>query len=233
MDAPAIVPRKPSPIAATRRRPRHCCSANRWPRTEDVDDEASARLLRRQCGATSHAHRSGRRRAPTHVVRAQVGVPRRRPTGARLLLHGRHDPAPSPRHSAAQIAALSRTYGLDVANVFHAGDGNLHPLILFDAGVPANSSVPSTLRRRHPRTLRRGWRHGHRRARRRRREARARCARSSAQERTRGIPCPEARVRSRRAAEPRQGRADARPLRRLWRAARAWRQAAASHLPRF
>ncbi len=27
-------------------------------------------------------------------------------------------------------------YGLRVANVFHAGDGNLHPLILFDAGQP-------------------------------------------------------------------------------------------------
>jgi glycolate oxidase len=31
------------------------------------------------------------------------------------------------------IAELSRQYGLRVANVFHAGDGNLHPLILFDA----------------------------------------------------------------------------------------------------
>jgi len=33
----------------------------------------------------------------------------------------------------AGMAALSKTYGLRVANVFHAGDGNLHPLILFDA----------------------------------------------------------------------------------------------------
>jgi len=33
------------------------------------------------------------------------------------------------------IAALSVQYGLRVANVFHAGDGNLHPLILFDANV--------------------------------------------------------------------------------------------------
>ncbi|MGI9326928.1 MAG: FAD-linked oxidase C-terminal domain-containing protein [Pseudomonadales bacterium] len=32
-----------------------------------------------------------------------------------------------------QIASLSKTYGLAVANVFHAGDGNLHPLILYDA----------------------------------------------------------------------------------------------------
>ena len=35
-----------------------------------------------------------------------------------------------------QIDAMSRQYGLPVANVFHAGDGNLHPLIMFDAGVP-------------------------------------------------------------------------------------------------
>jgi glycolate oxidase len=34
----------------------------------------------------------------------------------------------------ARIAALSQTYRLEVVNVFHAGDGNLHPLILFDAG---------------------------------------------------------------------------------------------------
>jgi glycolate oxidase len=36
----------------------------------------------------------------------------------------------------ARIAELSQEYGLGVANVFHAGDGNLHPLILFDANKP-------------------------------------------------------------------------------------------------
>ena len=35
-----------------------------------------------------------------------------------------------------RIAALSQEYGLPVANVFHAGDGNLHPLILYDANRP-------------------------------------------------------------------------------------------------
>jgi glycolate oxidase len=35
-----------------------------------------------------------------------------------------------------EIAGLSRLHGLEVANVFHAGDGNLHPLILFDANEP-------------------------------------------------------------------------------------------------
>jgi glycolate oxidase len=36
----------------------------------------------------------------------------------------------------ARIGELSEHYGLDVANVFHAGDGNLHPLILYDANQP-------------------------------------------------------------------------------------------------
>ncbi|MGH6931869.1 MAG: FAD-linked oxidase C-terminal domain-containing protein [Dongiaceae bacterium] len=36
----------------------------------------------------------------------------------------------------ARMQELSRTHGLRVANVFHAGDGNLHPLILYDANQP-------------------------------------------------------------------------------------------------
>jgi glycolate dehydrogenase FAD-linked subunit len=36
----------------------------------------------------------------------------------------------------ATISAWSREYQLPVANVFHAGDGNLHPLILYDANKP-------------------------------------------------------------------------------------------------
>jgi glycolate oxidase len=35
------------------------------------------------------------------------------------------------------IADLSASSGVRVANVFHAGDGNLHPLVLFDESVPA------------------------------------------------------------------------------------------------
>jgi glycolate oxidase len=36
----------------------------------------------------------------------------------------------------AAMKAMSEKYGLRVANVFHAGDGNLHPLILYDANKP-------------------------------------------------------------------------------------------------
>ena len=45
-----------------------------------------------------------------------------------------------PRKQLPRVLAgmreLSARYGLRVANVFHAGDGNLHPLILYDANRP-------------------------------------------------------------------------------------------------
>ena len=45
-----------------------------------------------------------------------------------------------PRSKLPQVLArmeeLSLRYGLRVANVFHAGDGNLHPLIMYDANKP-------------------------------------------------------------------------------------------------
>jgi glycolate oxidase len=48
-----------------------------------------------------------------------------------------------PRRSIApvltRIAELSREFGLRCMNVFHAGDGNLHPLILFDANRPGDA----------------------------------------------------------------------------------------------
>jgi len=39
-------------------------------------------------------------------------------------------------YTLKRIGELSKQHGLDVANVFHAGDGNMHPLILFDANKP-------------------------------------------------------------------------------------------------
>jgi len=45
-----------------------------------------------------------------------------------------------PRKKIAEvlkhITELSKQFGLGVVNVFHAGDGNLHPLILYDVNVP-------------------------------------------------------------------------------------------------
>ena len=54
-----------------------------------------------------------------------------------------------PRHQLAhvlhKIGELSATHGLRVANVFHAGDGNLHPLILFDSGIPGHNEKAEAL----------------------------------------------------------------------------------------
>ena len=41
-------------------------------------------------------------------------------------------------HVLKRIGEMSRDFGLDVANVFHAGDGNMHPLILFNANKPGD-----------------------------------------------------------------------------------------------
>lgn len=45
-----------------------------------------------------------------------------------------------PRKRVAEmltaIAAMEKKYGLRCANVFHAGDGNLHPLLMYDANQP-------------------------------------------------------------------------------------------------
>jgi glycolate oxidase len=43
-------------------------------------------------------------------------------------------------HVLGRISELSEQHGLKVANVFHAGDGNLHPLIMFDANDPDSFS---------------------------------------------------------------------------------------------
>jgi glycolate oxidase len=86
--------------------------------------QAGARSLRRAESATDRALLwKGRKSAfaavgritPTYYVQDGV-VPR----------------SALPRVLAA-IEELSRRYSLPVANVFHAGDGNLHPLILYDA----------------------------------------------------------------------------------------------------
>ena len=47
-------------------------------------------------------------------------------------------------HVLKRISEMSSEFGLAVANVFHAGDGNLHPLILFDANRPGELEKAET-----------------------------------------------------------------------------------------
>jgi glycolate oxidase len=44
-----------------------------------------------------------------------------------------------------RIDELSEEHGLRVGNVFHAGDGNLHPLVLYDASVDGDYERAKTL----------------------------------------------------------------------------------------
>src|SRR5215467_13284425 len=45
----------------------------------------------------------------------------------------------------AEIEALSKAAGLRCANVFHAGDGNLHPLVLYDQRIPGQQAAAEAL----------------------------------------------------------------------------------------
>ena len=47
-------------------------------------------------------------------------------------------PVSSLPYVLKRIGEMSEEYGLGVGNVFHAGDGNMHPLILFDANKPGD-----------------------------------------------------------------------------------------------
>ncbi len=127
----------------------------------------------------------------------------------------------------ARIRDLSAKYGLRVANVFHAGDGNLHPLILYDANKPGEMEraeafgadilrccveLGGVLTGEHgvgieKRDLMRGD-----------------------VQRDRSQPAAAAEMRVRRAgpAQSRQGVSDPAPLRRTWPRACAWRQAGIS-----
>ncbi len=91
----------------------------------------------RACRSPHAARLDLRGGAAAVLGRAQGGVSRRsaasRPTTTAWT-------APSRARKLPQVLAgmreLSEKYGLRVANVFHAGDGNLHPLILYDANKP-------------------------------------------------------------------------------------------------
>ena len=63
----------------------------------------------------------------------QAGVRRRRPAGAELLHAGRRRAAhQAAAHPARHPARSAQKYDLRICNVFHAGDGNIHPILLFD-----------------------------------------------------------------------------------------------------
>ena len=90
---------------------------------------------------------------------------------AELLRPGRRRPAhEAARGAAPDRRARGRATACGSANVFHAGDGNLHPLVLYDDAVDGRGGARRAAARRDPRRLHRRRRLADRRARRRRRQ---------------------------------------------------------------
>jgi glycolate oxidase subunit GlcD len=102
-------------LARQARRIREICMHNRC---REIRDAADADERNRLWEGRRGAFGAVARLAPNYLVN-DCTVPRTRLPEA-----------------LAQVAAIVRKYGFEHGNVFHAGDGNLHPLILFDSRDP-------------------------------------------------------------------------------------------------
>jgi glycolate oxidase len=103
--------------------------------------------------------------------RAQGGVPGRAASPDYMCMDGTIPRKRKLAEMLIAIQAMEKKYGLRCMNVFHAGDGNLHPLILFDANEPDELQRAEELFGADILELRGAGRHHHRRARRGRGEA--------------------------------------------------------------
>ena len=151
----------------------------------------------------------------------QVGVRGRRPHRPQLLpARLRGAPHPPGRGARARSAAIAARHDLILGNVFHAGDGNLHPLIVFDRRGPGRPGAGARRRPGDRRGVRGRRRQPLRRARDRPGEAR-RHAPGVLRGRPRGPEAGCARPSTRRAGATRRRSCRGRvPLRRHRRAAR-------------
>ena len=95
----------------------------------------------RESGAREVRAAARRGRAPAALEGPQVGLRRVRPHLARLHGDGRRHPAhASCPTCCARVNEIVAAHGLRVGNVFHAGDGNLHPNILYDPRKPGEEA---------------------------------------------------------------------------------------------
>jgi glycolate oxidase len=78
----------------------------------------------------------GRGPAPEVLERAQERLPGQRAASAPTTCAWTAPSRASAWPTSCWPSAMEKKYGLRCCNVFHAGDGNLHPLILFDANDP-------------------------------------------------------------------------------------------------
>lgn len=103
---------------------------------EEVDDQvARVDQLFRSLGATTRISQSEDERALLWKGRKSAFPAVGRISPDYYCMDGTI-PRSQLAHVLTEMQRMSEHYDLRVANVFHAGDGNLHPLILFDANIP-------------------------------------------------------------------------------------------------
>ncbi|HUC13462.1 MAG TPA: FAD-linked oxidase C-terminal domain-containing protein, partial [Acidimicrobiales bacterium] len=102
---------------------RHCQEHGAFEIRVAIDDDERARIWRGRKSAFAAVGRL----SPSYIVQDGV-VPR---SALPELLQ--------------EIAKLSEVTGIRVANVFHAGDGNLHPLVLFDENIDGQAELAEEL----------------------------------------------------------------------------------------
>src|SRR5581483_163926 len=164
--------------------------------------------------------------APAVLVGAQGGLSGSRAHLARLLLHGRHHPAQAPGRSAALHRRARKEVRLALPERVSCGRRQPAPADPVRRQQRRGAASHRAIRCRGAGEVRRGRRHDHRRARRRRREDQPDVYPVSPGG-ARAVPRGEACLRRPRAAQSRQGGADARALRRIRPHARPrWRAAA-------
>ena len=84
-------------------------------------------------GAREVRRATDRERTAAAVEVPQAGVRRDRPLEPQLLHAGRRRAAhEAAAHPGASSPTAAPAHGIRIVNVFHAGDGNIHPILLFD-----------------------------------------------------------------------------------------------------
>ena len=177
----------------------------------------AVRRGRRVCAGTTAPSRSASR--PTTPSGRCSGRAASRPSprsaGSAPTTSSRTASSPGPRcrRCCAASPRLADEHGVRVANVFHAGDGNLHPLVLFDDARRGRGRAGRGGLRRDPRPVHRVRRLDHRRARRRHGQVEVHAA-DVHRRRPRHDAAGAVRLRPARARQPRQDLPDAAAVRR-------------------
>ncbi len=136
------------PATTWTRRP--CCCANPTARRRKSTKRSSACA---PCCAllVPRASRCPRLKRSAYVSGRDARTPFPPPVAPPgVLLHGRHYSAQASRRNAEGHSGDGAQVRTGCPNVFHAGDGNLHPLILFDDSDPDSVGARRSLWRRDP-----------------------------------------------------------------------------------